>query len=426
MDDDFHTFCRGQIQISERDHMSKRMNALSLADTFLVAKRGLSGLGIWANNWSFWTFFTVAALLVVAKSGFKWAGQTGYGWFIEFNDVIETWPLKEPLALTQPVWTLYQENYSSIALFRAFDAIGFPHSSFTWNFIHILATLIAVLYLGIWARRTYGDGLGKFVALTLLFGAAPMVLLHEIGRYDSLFFLGAVLLATGLRWWSILIGAILLSTSSWTMGVTLAISLLLVGFAIRSKSLLIRGAIGFASCGMAVIVLMLARLIQGGDPWVGRLGAFSPGGSTNGINTYYLVWWNVVQPFPNWIYAALGLTWILFLLVILQSTRRRLILVAAILGFTVVAASLNTGDGTRDLALTLTATLIAVASILEKRTAIDGTSNSQLNLNPAVLGAIMVVCIVAPVVNIYPHEPLNPYGWLGMYGLSILDGFLQK
>lgn len=404
--------------------MIKRMNTLPLVDTFLIAKRGLSGLGTRANNWSFWTFFTVAALLVVAKSGFKWAGQTGYGWFVEFNDVIETWPLKE--ALSQPGWSLYQENYSSIALFRAFDAIGFPHSSFTWNLIHILATLIAVFYLGLWARRTYGDGIGKFVALTLLFGAAPMVLLQEIGRYDSLFFLGAVLLATGPKWWSILLGAVLLATSSWTMGVTLAVSLLLVGFAMRSKSLLIRGAIGFASCGLAVMVLMIARLLQGGDPWVGRLGAFSPGGSTNGINTYYLLWWNVVQPFPNWIYAALGLTWILFLLVILQSMRRRLILAAAVLGFTVVAASLNTGDGTRDLALTLTATLIAVASILEKRATTAGSPSSQLNLNPAVLGTFIVVCIVAPVVNINPHEPLNPYGWLGMYGLSILDGFLQR
>jgi drug/metabolite transporter (DMT)-like permease len=130
-------------------------------------------------------------------------------------------------------------------------------------------------------------------------------------------------------------------------------------------------------------------------------------------------WWNVVQPFPNWIYAALGITWILFALLIFQQTRRRWALAAAFLVVPVVAFATNTSDGTRDLALPITPLLLAAATVIAARATPSGPKGDP-GFSPRVLGTILVLCLIVPVIDINPHTPLNPYQWLGLRGLSVV------
>lgn len=384
----------------------------------------VSRLGDWASKWPYWTFLVGATLVVILKNGFRWAGTTGDGWFIEFRDAIDSWPLKESATdLGSPAW---QENYSGIVVFRALTRIGLPYTSATWMLIHILVTAAVLVILGMWVRRAYGDDLGRFVALVILFGAAPMVLMHEIGRYDSFFFLGAVLLATGRRWWTLVLGAMILGTSSWTMSLGLVGALVLMGLVLGSRSLVGRGALGMAGVVFGGGLLMVLRTAQGGDPGLVRLGNLSGGGGSESFNNViYQAWLNVVQPFPNWIYAIYGVTWILFVLVVLQSSRRRLALAASIIFLPLLAGTINAGDGTREVALTLTAGLLAAAATLEVRSRADGDVQPLRAPSHLVLGLTVIVCLVAPVININPNEPLNPYGWLSDYGLSIVYSILN-
>lgn len=242
----------------------------------------LGRIGTWTSDRSYWTVFVVASVIVVLKSGFKWAGTTGEGWFIEFRDVIDAWPLKEELVRNDSAW---QENWSPIAAFKVLTKIGFPYSSVTWNMIHIAASVAAIVIIGVWARRTYGDQLARLVTILVLFGAAPMVLLQEIGRYDSFFFLGAVMVAVGRRWWVIVPGALLIGASSWTMSMGVAGSLVLVGIVLRSRSLVVRGALVVLGCIVGALILMGLRVAQGGDPWLVRLGNVGTGAGGKNLTT---------------------------------------------------------------------------------------------------------------------------------------------
>jgi hypothetical protein len=383
----------------------------------------LARVGAWTAKWPFWTVFVGATLVMMVKTGFRWAGTTGEGWFIEFRPVIDSWPLKESFADVGD--TAWQENYSSILAFRGLTRIGFPYSSATWMLVHMAASIAVMAVIGLWVRRTYGDDLGRLVALIVVFGAAPMILLHEIGRYDSFFFLGGVLLATGRRWWTLVIGALLVGTSSWSMGIGLCGGLVLAGLVLGSRSLAGRGALGLLGCVAAIGFLMGLRAWQGGDPWLVRLGNLSTGGgSRNLVNMVYQGWLNVVQPFPNWIYAAFGITWILFVLVVLQASRRRVLLAVSMVILPVLAGAVNAGDGTREIALSLAAILFAVATTLEMRSRAPGAERLRMGPSHVVLGLVVLVCIVAPVVNINPNAPLNPYGWLSDYGLSAVHSIL--
>lgn len=380
--------------------------------------RGITRFGEWLGRRSYWAVVLMAVLIVLLKSGFRWAGTTGEGWFVEFRDVIDAWPLQEPLNDTARA--MWQEDYSSIVLFKGLHLIGLPYSSFTWMLLHWAATAGVVLLIAAWVKRSYGPSTGLPVLLLILFGSAPMVLLHEIGRYDALFFLGAVMIATTRAWWWVVVGIALVSTSSWTMTLGLAGGLVVTGVVLGSRRLISRGLGALAGSALAVVVLMALRAANGGDPSVGRLGAFTPGGSTNGMNPLYVAWWNLVQPFPNWIWAAFGVTWILFFVVVFQSRRRRLLLALGIVIVPVVAGAINASDGTRDIALALTGILLAVGAVLQRPLESVPDERSK-TVGPAlILGSVAVLCVAAPVVNIYPHEPTNPWGWLGLYGLSML------
>lgn len=404
--------------------MADQHRPASLRASFDRLASGLAGIGRWTERWSFWAFFAVASVVVVLKTGFKWAGTTREGWFIEFREVIDSWPLKEQLAgAASPAW---QENYSPIVVFKALTTLGAPYNSATWNFLHMAASVGAIVFLGMWARRTYGDRLGKVVALVLLFGAAPIVLLQEIGRYDSFFFLGAVLLAAGRRWWTIALGALLVGTSTWTMGAGFVLTLVLVGLVVGSRSLIVRGILGIAGCVLAVVILMLARIALGGDPGLVRLGNLDPTSDDSSFShLVYQTWLNVVQPFPNWIYAAFGVTWILFVLVVLQARRRWALLAVSLVLLPVTAGVTNAGDGTREIALALAAVLVGAATVLESQRAEDADAAEPPPLGPVVVGLILVVCLVAPVIDINPNQPLNPYGWLSDYGLSAVYSVLN-
>jgi hypothetical protein len=385
---------------------------------------GLLGrIGTWTAARSYWTLFAVASAIVLLKSGFKWAGTTGEGWFIEFRDVIDAWPLKELLVRNDSAW---QENWSPIAAFKVLTKVGFPYSSVTWNLIHIGASVAAIVLIGVWARRTYGDQLGRLVAILILFGAVPIVLLQEIGRYDSFFFLGAVMVAVGRRWWVIVPGALLIGASSWTMSMGVAGSLVLVALVLRSRSLAVRGALIVLGCIAGALILMGLRVSQGGDPWLVRLGNVGTGaGGKNLTNMVYQAWNNLFEPFPNWIFAAFGVTWILVGLVLIQARRRRIVLGVAIVILPLLAAALNSGDGTREIALAFTAALLATANELQRRAVASGSSDGVLpTLSPVALGLVVVIALAAPVVDINPSVPLNTYQWLSDYGLSIVYNIL--
>ncbi len=406
-----------------RDNLERTNASIQLSSVGARIQNLLERVGGWTSNRSYWMVVALGSLVVFAKTGFKWAGTTGEGWFVEFQDVIAAWPLKEGLSPTEQGRALYQENYSSIVLFRFFDAIGFPSSSITWMFVHWAATLVAILLMILWAKSTYGDSFGRLVMLLLIFGSATIVLLQEVGRYDSLFFLGAVIVAVTRNWFWVTIGIVLLSTSSWTMGFGLAAGLVLSGLVLRSLSLALRGAGVLLGCLLSAGFLMFVRFMAGGDPALGRLGFLTPGGNPDSVNPLYLAWWNIVQPFPNWIWAALGVTWILLLLVVLQVRRRRTLLILSMTSLPILAGLINGGDGTREYALTLTAILIAVATFMEKRSPKQTHGPESMGNNKA-LGLVVIVCVAMPVININPHVVLNPWGWLGLYGLSYVQSIL--
>lgn len=386
----------------------------------------LGRVGAWVGRWPYWTVYLVACVVVVVKSGFKWAGTTGQGWFIEFRGVIDAWPLKEPLG--SPNASAWQENWAPIAVFKAVTKVGLPYDSATWILIHLLASAGAMAVIGLWIRRTYGVDLGRMVALLVVFGSAAMVLLQEIGRYDSFFFLGAVLAVLGRRWWSIVPGALLLGASSWPLGLGTAGSLVLVGLVLGSRSLVGRGALVLGGCVAGAMALMGLRLAQGGDPWLVRLTEGGGSTSSDGVvltKVVYHVWNNLIEPFPNWIWAAFGVTWILFALVLLQSPRRRVLLGIAIVVLPLIAAATNSDDGTREIALVFTAVLLGTANALQRRAAGPEPAVAPLaTVSPVVLGLVTVIVLVAPVVDINPSAPLNPYQWLSDYGLSIVYSIL--
>lgn len=376
--------------------------------------------GDWVQRRSYWAVFAAAVVVMVIKNGFRWAGTTGEGWYIQFHSVIEAWPLKEPLGADDS--SAWQENYAPILAFRALTTIGFPHSSATWNLVHILASAGVLVFLGVRLRGIYGTEWGRLVMLLVLFGAAPMVLLHEIGRYDSFFLLGAVLLAIGSRWWTQVAGALLVGMASWSMGIALVLGLVLVGLVLRSRSVIVRGVLGVAGCALAMLFLMGLRLAQGGDPWLVRLGKLAPvdtGEPKRPADMLYQVWLNTVNTFPNWIYAAFGVTWILVVLVLIQARTHRLLLAIAAASLPVLAGMTNANDGTREIAMSLAAILLAVAATLQIRSR-EGGDAAPTPPSGLLMGAVVVVCLVAPVVNISPGAPINPYEWLGDYGLSIL------
>lgn len=378
----------------------------------------LGRVGSWVARQPFWTLYIVAAVVVVLKTGFKWAGTTGDGWFIEFEEIIDAWPLKEPIGSGASAW---QENYSSIVVFKAVTRLGLPHTSATWQAIHIVATVVVMVLIGQWIHRRYGTADGRLVALLVVFGTAPIILLQEIGRYDSLFFLGAVIVATARRWWWVAVGALILGMSSWAMSIGFILSLVLSGIVLRSRGLLLRGLASFLGAVAAIAILMVARLSQGGDPWPVRLGdAGSEGLGDNLRHFVFQGWLNIVQPFPNWIWAAYGLTWGLFVLMIMQVPRRRWWLGIAMVLFPVLAGTLNAGDGTREIAFTLAAVLFAVASVVQGRAVPADAQGESQGPSPVLLGAVLVLALVIPVVDINPNAPLNPYGWLSDYGLSLV------
>ena len=385
----------------------------------------LGRIGTWTAGLPYWVLFVGAAVVVIVKSGFKWAGTTGQGWFIEFRSVIDAWPLKEPIGAGGSAW---QENWAPIATFKALTKIGLPYDSATWTLIHVLASVAAVAVIGFWARRTYGDDLGRMVAILVLFGAAPIVLLQEIGRYDSFFFLGAVVMVLSRRWWWIVSGALLLGASSWPIGLGTAGSLVLVGLVLGSRSLLGRGALALGGCVVGAATLMALRAAQGGDPGLSRLAEGGGSTSSEGVvltKVVYHVWNNLIEPFPNWIYAAFGVTWILVGLVLLQSPRRRVLLGLAIIALPLIAAATNSDDGTREIALAFTAVLLGTADALQRRAEGPAPAATPLpTVSPVVLGLIVVIALAAPVVDINPSAPLNPYQWLSDYGLSIVYSIL--
>lgn len=379
----------------------------------------LARFGTWLSGKPFWGLYLAACVVVVAKTGFKWAGTTGEGWFLEFREIIDAWPLKEPIGDGASAW---QENYSSIVLFKAVTRLGLPYTSATWQAVHLVATVLVVVLVGLWIRRLYGDAHGRLVAIVVLFGAAPIILLQEIGRYDSLFFLGAFVVATARRWWWIAVGALVLGTSSWAMSIGFVLSLLLAGLVLRSRTLLLRSLAAFLGAVAGIGLLMLARISQGGDPWPVRLGDAGAAGAGDNLRHFVIQGWlNIVQPFPNWIWAAYGLTWLLVVLVLLQVPgRRRWWLLPAMLLFPVAAGTLNAGDGTREIAFTLAAILFAVASVTQGRAERSGLVDRQRGPAAVLLGAVAVAALVVPVVDINPNAPLNPYGWLSDYGLSFV------
>lgn len=401
-----------------------RSTASSVEAALESAGTLLGRIGSWGARRSYWVFFLLSCIVVLAKTAFKWAGTTGDGWFLEFRPVIDAWPLKE-LLVGSDQSSAWQENYSPIVVFKVVTRLGLPYNSFTWNLIHIAASLGAMLALALWIRRTYGDDTGRLITVLVVFGAAPMILLQEIGRYDSFFFLGAVLLATSRRWWNVLIGALVVGTSSWAMGLGFVGSLFLVGLVLGSRTLTVRGIVGLFGCVAGAGLLMLARISQGGDPALVRLGKFGEeGAGKNFSGIIYQVWLNTVQPFPNWIWAAYGLTWVLFALVLIQARRRRILLGICMVALPLIAGSTNAGDGTREIALTFAATLFAVATTLQRRSREPSDTPPIGTPSPVVLGLIMVLAVVLPVIDINPNEPINPWGWLGFYGLSALHSVL--
>lgn len=396
---------------------------IRLSSVGMRAESLLERVGSWTAQRSYWTVVALGLLVVLAKTGFKWAGTTGEGWYVEFQDVIDSWPLKEGLAIGDQGRALYQENYSSILLFRLFDAIGFPASSVTWMLVHWAVTAVAILLLILWAKRTYGEEAGRLVMLLVIFGSATIVLLQEIGRYDAPFFLGAVLVAVSRNWLWVTLGVVLLATSSWTMGFGLAAGFFLSGLVLRSLSLSLRGAGVLLGCLAGAGFLMWIRILVGGDPALGRLGFLTPGGSSESVNPLYLAWWNIVQPFPNWIWAALGVSWFLLALVLLQITRYRILLILSMTAIPILAGLINGGDGTREYALTLTAILVAVATFVERR-AHDQPVTSRPHISNKALGLVVIACVITPVINVNPHVILNPWGWIGLYGLDLFHSIV--
>lgn len=395
------------------------MKAISLDASLRAMGAKAEAFGRWAAGRRYWTFFLLMCVVVVLKTGFKWAGVTGNGWYVEYKDVIDAWPLKENLA--DPSRAHWQEFYSGVLSFRAFTAVGFPESQATWLLVHALASAGAILLIGLWAKRTYGPLTSRGVAALVLFGAAPMILLQEIGRYDSFFFLGAVLLVTARRWPAVVIGALVMGTSTWVMSGVTSISLVLVGAALASRSLMWRGAAGVGGTLAGALGLMGLRFLSGGDVMLKKGMIGDQGQSDQSFaDVVARTWWNVVQPFPNWIYAALGLTWILFALVIFQQTRRKWALAAAMLVLPVIAFAANTSDGTRDLALPITPLVLAAAGVLAARAGQGRGDEDTGGFSPRFLGVILVLCLIAPVIDVNPHTPLNPYQWLGLRGLSVV------
>ncbi len=410
--------------MSDPDRTSQAASPLGSAVGAATAV--LARIGGWTAGWSYWALFVVASVVVVLKSGFKWAGTTGEGWFVEFRGIIDAWPLKEPLGPSGG--SAWQENWAPIAVFKGLTKIGFPYNSATWLLIHMVASVLAIVVIGLWIRRTYGDDLGRMVALLVLFGAAPMILLQEIGRYDSFFFLGAVMAILGRRWWVVVPGALLLGASSWPIGLGTAGSLVLVGLVLGSRALVGRGFLVLAGCLAGAIGLMGIRIAQGGDPALSRLAEGGGSTSSEGVvlnKVVYHLWNNLIEPFPNWIWAAFGVTWILVALVLLQSPRRRVLLLLAIVALPLIAAATNSDDGTREIALAFTAVLLGAANVLQQRAVGAEPSVSALpKVSPVVLGLVVVIVLVAPVVDINPSAPLNPYQWLSDYGLSAVYSIL--
>lgn len=392
----------------------------SLQESLDLGRHLLSRLGSIAYRPNFWSFFLVLSALVLLKTGFRWAGITGDGWYEDQYEVIVNWPSRENVSEEAAQW---QEFFAPVIFFRSLTGIGLPESQFTWNLLHIVAAALTLVIVARWVKLNFGETFQRAILMLFMFGAVPLVMLQEIGRYDTLFLLGGALLITSKRHVGMWTGAVLMGASWWVMSLVVGVTVTSLGIVLASRQLLLRGIAALIGSAVAVAALGASRIMIGESPTPDRWRLGNTSAPFEFSDVVARSWWNLVQPFPNWIYAALGVSWILFALAVLQLPRRRTLVCVIALAVPFAAfAFANASDGTRDLAPPLFLTTLALLAMTRQhppelhRDPISFSKNGR----QAALGAVLVLCLFSPVVYVNPHDPINPYGWLGLRGLSVV------
>jgi hypothetical protein len=207
---------------------------------------------IWVNR-----YLILCGCLVVFRNGLNYWGYDYYAlsWAAD-------WPL--------PKSVFSVENFGDIALAHI---IGID-TRFGWALLHVLLTafffLLLIFYIN---REKLNIGVKSDFFLLILASPISMMLMQEIGYFDVITIIGALVLACSSSLFGIFLGTLIMSAGNSPQALV-AIFLLSVISAYLSEAYSRRTLVKFLPFFLACIIWLLERIWLNG---VGRTEEFGPG-----------------------------------------------------------------------------------------------------------------------------------------------------
>jgi hypothetical protein len=299
-------------------------------------------------------FFSCLIFVTLVRNTFHFSKIGEKFWFSgNFND-IRDWPGSFGLGFT--------EHYIPILVHKLVTNYLDSNEFIIWQISSLLSIIISWILMYAFINNSSDSKIYNRTWLLIFFSSSGMMaIMHNLGRYDTWFFLGCVLWVTSKGKMSTTLGAFIMTGSHWQFSIIVLLGVYTFKRFVKvrnkeetPKSLILFLLIATNLTFFQVFKYNRSEVYNGVSPRTRELfNNFLQGGFLDNLVKNFII------AFPNQIYSILGTLWIGLVLIYYFRDQKnlRITFILPIL-FPVIAWLTMGPDGTRDVAITATAIVL--------------------------------------------------------------------